>query len=305
MAADDSFAGVIAPIVTPFNEDLAPDPVRFVEHAKWALAQGCTALVPFGTTGEANSLAGAERRALLERLVADGVDPRHLLPGTGTCSLTETVELIRHALALGCRGVLTLPPFYYKAVSDEGLFRYFDALIDRVADERLHIFLYHIPPVAEVGFSLDLVGRLKQSFPGVVVGIKDSSGDWENTEGLLTRYPDFATFAGSEVFLLRTLRAGGMGCITATGNINPGAIRALYESRSGPDAETRQAAITATRETIQRTPMIPSLKYVIAHYRKDPGWRRMRPPFLDLPEERGRALIASLEGEHGFTFTGV
>jgi 4-hydroxy-tetrahydrodipicolinate synthase len=296
------YRGVVAPIVTPFNADLSPDAARYVEHARWLMANGCTGLAPFGTTGEANSLSGAERKALLEALVRGGVDPRRLLPGTGCCSLSETAELSRHALELGCAGVMTLPPFYYKGVSDDGLFAYFGRLIETVADNRLRIYLYHIPPVAQVGFSVALVGRLIEAFPETIVGLKDSSGDWGNTEALLKAYPGFGTFAGSEVFLLQDLRGGGVGCITATGNVNPAAIRGVYEQWRGGEADTLQAAISATRKTIQQTPMIPSLKYIIGHYRKDAGWRRTRPPFVDLPEEKGRALVATLEREHAFRF---
>src|SRR5215813_8033972 len=168
-----TFCGVIAPVLTPFGEDGGPDAERFVEHCQWLMATGCTALAPFGTTSEGNSLGLDERMELLEDLVDGGIEPSKLMPGTGACSLGDAVVLSRHAVDLGCGGVLMLPPFYYKAPSEEGLFRFFAEVIEGVGDDRLKIYLYHIPPVAQVGFSLPLIGRLLREFPKTVVGLKD------------------------------------------------------------------------------------------------------------------------------------
>src|SRR5262249_39089229 len=162
---------------------------------------GCTGLAPFGTTSEANSLGLDERMELLEELADAELEPAHLLPGTGMCSVSDAVILTEHAVAIGCGGVLMLPPFYYKEPSEEGLFRYIAEVIEGVGDNRLKIYLYHIPPVAQVGFSLPLIARLIKEFPDTVVGIKDSSGNWNNTKAVLDAYPKFEVFPGSEVFL--------------------------------------------------------------------------------------------------------
>src|SRR5690242_13428318 len=202
------FSGVIAPVLTPFGEDGAPDAGRFVEHCQLLMAEGCRALAPFGTTSEGNSLGVDERMELLEELADSDMDTAKLMPGTGSCSLEDAIVLTRHAVELGCGGVLMLPPFYYKAPSEDGLFRFFQEVIDGVADDRLKIYLYHIPPVAQVGFSLALIGRLIEAFPETVVGLKDSSGDWNNTAAILQAYPGFEVFPGSEIFLLDGLRKG-------------------------------------------------------------------------------------------------
>src|SRR5438094_6006007 len=151
--------GVLAPVVTPFKADLSPDRQRFVRHCQWLLSQNC-GLAVFGTTSEANSMSVKERMTLLDALVAAGVDPSRMMPGTGCCSLTETVELTAHAVKHGCAGVLMLPPFYYKDVSEEGLYRYFSEVVQRVGDPGLRIYLYHIPPVAVVGVTTKLIERL-------------------------------------------------------------------------------------------------------------------------------------------------
>ena len=303
MQKEAGFSGVIAPVLTPFGEDGNPDGERFTEHARWLLATGCTGLAPFGTTSEANSLGLDERMELLEELVDEGVEPAKLMPGTGTCSLSDTVALTRHALDLGCGGVLMLPPFYYKGPSEEGLYRYFAEAIEGVGDDKLKVYLYHIPPVAQVGFSLSLIGRLTKAFPNTVVGLKDLSGDWSNTAAILAEYPNLEVFPGSEVFLLDGLKHGAAGCISATCNVSATAIRQVYDSWKTPDAEKLQAGITAIRKAIQAYPMIPALKAIIAHYRGDPGWAALRPPFVPLPAADAEKAVRTLAEAHGFTLS--
>jgi 4-hydroxy-tetrahydrodipicolinate synthase len=294
MSQPASFSGVLPPVLTPFDAELGPDPARFVAHCRWLLAQGASGLAPFGTTGEANSLSADERMALLEALIEAGIEPALLMPGTGCCALTDTVRLSRHAVEAGCGGVLMLPPFYYKGVADDGVFRSVAEVVERVGDSRLSVYLYHIPPVAQVGFAVEVIGRLIEAFPGTVVGLKDSSGEWSNTKAILEAFPGFATFSGSEVFLLDNLRAGGAGCITASGNVNLAAIRGLLERWRSPEADALQAEITALRKTIQAYPMIPALKAIVANHRDDPEWARVRPPLLDLDADATQALLDDL-----------
>ncbi len=296
-----NFSGVIAPVLTPFGEDGGPDAERFVAHCQWLMAEGCTGLAPFGTTSEGNSLGVDERLELLEELVDSGeVEPDRLMPGTGACALADAIVLTKHAVDLGCGGGLMLPPFYYKAPSEEGLFRFFAQAIEEVGDNDLKVYLYHIPPVAQVGFSIPLIGRLIKEFPDTVVGLKDSSGDWSNTAAILSTYPGFEVFPGSEVFLLDGLKHGAAGCISATCNVSAAAIRNVYDHWQGPDAERLQADITALRKAIQAFPMIPALKALIAHYRQDPGWAKLRPPFVALPAAEADKVIRTLADAHGF-----
>jgi 4-hydroxy-tetrahydrodipicolinate synthase len=179
--------GVLAPVVTPFKSDFSPDPQRFIAHCKWLLSQNC-GLAVFGTNSEANSLSMEERAMLLDELVAAGVDPSRMMPGTGCCSIMETVKLTKQAVGNGCAGVLMLPPFYYKDVAEEGLYRYFSEVVQRVGDARLKIYLYHIPPVAVVGITTGLVERLLAAYPTAIAGMKDSSGDWNNTKTFLDAF---------------------------------------------------------------------------------------------------------------------
>jgi 4-hydroxy-tetrahydrodipicolinate synthase len=189
-----------------------------------------------------------------------------------------------------------LPPFYYKGVPDDGLFRSYAEVIERVGDARLQLYLYHIPPVSQVPITLGLIERLLKSYPKSVAGLKDSSGDWNNTKAILDAFAKsgFDVFPGSEVFLLQGLRAGGKGCITATGNVNPGAIDQVYRNWNTPQADALQAGINATRGIMQKYPMISALKAAIAHWGRDPDWATVRPPLVELTAEQQRTLAAEL-----------
>ncbi len=294
------FHGVLVPVLTPFTAAGEPDAGRFTAFCRWLLDQGAGGLAIFGTTSEANSMSPAERMRLLDHLVAAGIPAAKLMPGTGACAMTDAEQLAAHAVAHGCGGVLMLPPFYYKPVSDDGIFAFVANVIDRVGAAALRVYLYHIPPVAVVGYSLDLVGRLIKAYPETVVGLKDSSGDWHNTAALLERYPGFAVFPGSEVFLLDGLRKGAAGCITATGNINVPGIARLYANWQKPEADALQAEITTLRKTMQAYPMVPALKRVVAHFHNDPAWAAVRPPLTPLDAGQSAALIADLAAI-GFT----
>jgi 4-hydroxy-tetrahydrodipicolinate synthase len=301
MLENANFSGVIAPVLTPFGEDGAPDPDRFIEHAEWLMGDGgCTGLAPFGTTSEANSLGIDERMDLLEELVESGMEPLSLMPGTGTTSLSDTITLTQHAIDLGCGGVLMLPPFYYKDPSEEGLFTYFAEVIDEIADDNLRVYLYHIPQVAGVGFSVDLVARLRGEFPETVVGLKDSSGDWSNMKAILDRLPGFELFTGSELYLLDTLRHGGAGTISAAANINGPMLRRLFEECEEPGAEALQERVSAFRRALQPYPTIPVLKAIVAHYRNDPAWAVLRPPNLALEPDRAAEAIRELADRDDF-----
>jgi len=299
--------GVLSPVVTPFKQDYSPDPQRFVRHCKWLLAHGCSGLAVFGTNSEANSLSADERMMLLEQLVEYGVPASQLMPGTGCSALTDSVRLTAHAVKLGCAGVLMLPPFYYKGVPDAGLLRNFSEVIQRVADDRLQLYLYHIPPVAQVPITLALIERLLARHPGTVAGVKDSSGDWSNTQAMIDAFgkQGFDVFAGSEVFLLRTLRAGGAGCITAGANVNPHGIDKVYRSWQTPQAEALQAASDGIRAILQsQVSMIPALKATIAHYADDADWQTVRPPLVELTLEQRAMLVSELVAA-GFDMPGL
>jgi len=298
-------AGVLSPVVTPFHADLSPNPERFIAQCRWLLSQD-VGLAVFGTNSEANSLSVDERIELLDNLVDAGIDPARMMPGTGCCALPDTVRLTAHAVKLGCAGALMLPPFYYKGVSEDGLYASFSEVIERVGDARLRVYLYHIPPVAQVPITLGLTERLLKAYPAQTAGIKDSSGDWANTKSFLDAFSgsDFDVFAGAETFLLQNMRNGGRGCISATANVHPGPIARLHATWQNDDADAQQERLNEIRAVFMQFSMIPALKAAVAHYGGNTGWATVRPPLTALTAEQASALIAELD-RRNFTMPGL
>jgi 4-hydroxy-tetrahydrodipicolinate synthase len=293
-AAKAGFRGVLAPALTPFTPDLEPDRPAFVGFCKWLLDQGANGLAVFGTTSEANSLSQAERMSLLEHLVAQGIPAAKLMPGTGASNLPDAVELTRHALALGAGGVLVLPPFYYKNMPEDGIYAYYAAIIDRVARPDLKLYLYHIPQMSGVAITPTLIARLRKAYGGVIAGLKDSSGVWDNVALLLKEFPELAIFPASEKFLLPALKLGAAGCISATANFQVANIRKLIDTPDG-DARTKlDAEVGKIRSVFEQYPLVPALKAAIAALLKRDSWRIVRPPFAQFPEEKRHALLNAL-----------
>lgn len=305
MTDGNRIRGVLSPVVTPFDADLRPDSKRLVRQCKW-LSANDVGLAIFGTNSEANSLSVGEKLALLEALAEAGIPGARMMPGTGACALTDSVELTKKAVEVGAAGVLMLPPFYYKGVSDEGLYRNFAELIERVSDSRLRVYLYHIPQVSNVPISLALIERLLKAYPGTIAGVKDSSGDWSNTKAMLDQFQPhgFDVFPGSETYLLPALREGGAGCISATANVNPAAIAQLNATWQNDDADAQQAALNAVRDIFQGYVMIPALKAAVAHYGDDTQWARLRPPLVELNAAEQADLIKNLDAA-GFSMPGL
>ena len=297
--------GILSPVVTPFKPDLSPDADRLVAHCRWLVAND-VGLAVFGTNSEGNSMSVDEKIDLIEHLVVSGLPTSRMMPGTGCSALTDSVRLTQRATQLGCAGVLMLQPFYYKGVSDEGLFRNFAEIIERVGDDRLRIYLYNIPPVSQVAITVALIERLLKAYPRTIAGAKDSSGDWSNTLAYIDNFASesFDVFPGAETFLLQGLRAGGVGCISATANVNPGPIARLFASWQGGDADTQQKRLNEIRGIFAKYPMIPALKAAIAHYGGDESWAVVRPPLVELDAEQSNSLVDDLD-RAGFTMPGL
>ena len=289
--------GVVTPILTPFNDDLSFNAELYVSHAHWLLANGIHYISPFGTTGEALSMSVSERISAMDALIDGGINPATLMPGAGLCNLPETVELCRHAVQRGCAAVMTLPPFFFKNASDEGLYAHFVRLIETINSPDLKICLYHIPPMAGIGFTPALAGRLASDFPDTVVAYKDSSGDFENTRAVVAAAPNISVFPGAETYLRPGLKIGCAGCISATCNINPGAIRHVFDVATGAaegDLDQVTDAMVAFRKNVEGYAPIPAMKGLLAHSRADNHWRNVRPPLVAASEDQTAGLISKL-----------
>ena len=291
--------GIMAAVLTPLNDDLSPNHAAWLAHGQNLIAQGCTGLAVLGTTSEANSFSVAERLAMLDALGASDIDAELSVPGVGCCAIPDTVELCRKSLEIGAAGVLMLPPFYYKGVSDDGIFAGFSEVIQRLGDDRLKIFIYHFPQMSAVPFSYDLIERFQKEYPTVIVGMKDSSGELENMAGAAERFPGFAVFSGSDELLLPLLRRGGAGCITACANVVSSLAgelwRAWNEEGDGETVARVHERLTQARLTIYKYPLPPALKALTARNTGDEGWLTVRPPLRNLSDADRDALFQAFD----------
>jgi 4-hydroxy-tetrahydrodipicolinate synthase len=293
----EAFAHVLPAMTTPFKPDtFEVDTKLLATHAKWLLAHGCDGLVLFGTTGEAASLSVAERKAALESLLEAGIDAGKVLVGTGCCAISDTVDLMRHVARYECAGVLLLPPFFYKGVSDAGIARAYDMAIAGCGSHVPPIYLYHIPQVSGVPIGPDLVALLIDRHGELVRGYKDSSGQWANTAEILSRFPGLHMYVGSEQLLLDNLRHGGVGCISGSANVQPLGLRRIYENWRGPNADALQASTTAVRLALETPgPLLAATKAMVGEIHGEPAWVTPRPPLMPLPEPARDALRKNLQ----------
>lgn len=289
-----AFARVVAAVATPFLPDDRVDTARLLAHCRWLLSEGCDGLLLFGSTGESASLTLAERHGIIDHLVVSGIPAARLLIGSGCCAQEDTLELTRHATEAGCGGVLVLPPFFFKNVSDEGLLRYYGELIERTADDRLGIYLYHFPQASQVPISLDLSKALVERYPGVIRGYKDSSGDWANTERFLTAFPDLDIYSSTEARIADVLRLGGAGCVSATANVQPRAIRQVVDAAGKDGQAALQKEVADCRNAFQGLPVVPAVKAALEAIHNDSAWALMRAPLTPLDPQARTSLLSAL-----------
>jgi 4-hydroxy-tetrahydrodipicolinate synthase len=284
--------GLSAAASTPFHDDGTINHALLVDHVKWCLANGCSSVTVFGTTGEGASIALAEREQVFGGLAAHRIGGDKVVGGVAAATLPDAVAQARAALDFGCRALLLAPPFYFKNVSDDGLFKWFAQLFETLGAAARDVLLYHIPSMTQAGLSVALIGRLREAFPEIIAGVKDSSGDWLNTEALLQQHQDLAILVGDERQLARAVRAGAQGTICGMANICPDAMLPLAE-KGQDDPRIKQLV-----DALEKFPVIPAVKAIIAHRASERSWLNTRAPLLPL---RG-AELAALAGHYDAIF---
>ena len=291
--------GVYVANLTPLTPDLLPDIPLLISHLKHLLNKGAQGIALLGTTGEANSFSLQERMDLISAVVDAGIPPDRLMVGTGCCAWTDTVSLTSHAVDSGISSILMLPPFYYKQVNEQGLFNYFQRVIEGVAADQIEIYLYHFPKMTGLDFSLPLIDRLLRAYPGQIVGMKDSSGDLEHGKLICSQFPDLKVFAGTEKYLLDLLRAGGSGCISATANVTIEKCAEVFQHQQSPDVDRLQAEATAQRQVFEGLPFVSILKQYLATTTGNEQWLNVRPPNALVAEDLVRQVVEQLTALSG------
>ncbi len=285
-------SGVYAAALTPLTASGAPDIGLMGAHCRWLLDNGCNGLAILGTTGEANSFSVKERITILDGLTEIGIPCETIIPGTGSCSLTDAVELTRAALRNGMSGVLMLPPFYYKGPSDDGLFAYYSDVIQNVGDANIKICLYHFPQMSGVPITFSLIERFLKEYPKTVVGMKDSSGDRKNMIAAAKEFPEFAVFSGSDELLLPLINAGGAGCITACANVGAALAAKVYQGwKSGADVTFAHETLSRLRSSVMKYPLSTALKTLMARHTGNVEWLNIRAPLMRMNKDDREELF--------------
>lgn len=285
---------VLAAVPTPFDDRLRVDVGMLLEHARFLLANGCERLVLFGSTGESASLTLAERKQILAGLIAGGIDPAALVVGAGFCAAGDVVELTAEAGGHGCSGVLIHPPFFLKAISDSGLYAFYRQVFDSFAVDTPPVYLYHFPQVLGVDVTPELTARLRDQYGALIVGYKDSSGSFDHAIEVHRAAPDLALYMGNESHLTRLLAEGGAGCISATANIQAPAIAGILRASTESERSSRQRLVAETRRIVERFPLIPAVKAMLARLYRESAWSRVRPPVLELSSDAADAMWTEL-----------
>lgn len=296
MARSTIANGVYTATLTPLKSSNKVDYDLLVQHCKWLIKQGSTGIALLGTTGEATSFSINERKRILKETIARGIPAKKIMIGTGCSSLLDTIALTKHAMEQQVGGILLLPPFYYKQVSQEGLFQYVDALIQEVNEAKLRIYLYHIPQMSGLPFSIPLIQRLKEKYPKIIAGIKDSSGDFSNMAAMVEQIPDFQVFAGTEKYLLDILKIGGAGCISATANVTiPLAQEVFHLWKNKKEARQKNDYMVKVRTSFEGLPFSGALKTYLSHITGNKKWRKVRLPNELLTRKDLHQLMKRLE----------
>jgi 4-hydroxy-tetrahydrodipicolinate synthase len=275
-------------MVTPIDKDGNVDLIKTVQHAKTMLTNGCDGVTLFGTTGEGYGINLSDRRAMLTE-VAKALPSARIHAGVMASSIEDAVNLAITAYEDGARGLLLAPPFFMKGVCDDGLFNWFSAVFDKIGAPLKDVILYHIPGQTAVPISVSLVSRIRAAYPGVVTGIKDSSGDWGSTEAYLAAHGDIAILVGDERQLPRAMAHGAQGSICGTANFMPSLLRDIIHG--GSDG----AAVTKIVEMVVSRPIIPAVKVLTAHVNGDSTFVAPRPPLMPLPNADALVLIKAFD----------
>jgi 4-hydroxy-tetrahydrodipicolinate synthase len=308
MTVSHPLSGVYAAAVTPLRE--APDSALDLESVPilmdFLAARGCHGMVLFGTTGEGPSFSPSERE-LLMRAASAARDSHKLAPGfrllagTGTPSLAETIDLTRLAFDLGYDGVLVVPPYYFRKATDEGLFNWFSELIRKAVPADGYLLGYHFPSVAGIGFSIELLARLKDAFPIQFAGIKDSSHDPDLASALGETFgSDLVALTGTDSYLQLAMQNKAAGCITAPANLISPDLREVWDlTQQGKDTSNAQRRVTEQRHILEKYPPFPAtLKALLHRLHGLPRWS-VRPPLESISAELEEQAVQEFEGLKG------
>lgn len=284
---------LVVAVTTPLTPELRPDADLLLARCRSLLQDGCDGITLFGTTGEGAEFAVADRTATLDYVLAGGLDASRLIVSVGAMSIPDVVELSTHAMGHSVAGLLLMPPCIYRGgITEDGTFRFFASVIERISRPDLRLYLYHFPDISGVPITPNVIRRLDQRYPGQIAGVKDSSGDLDNTEALLRRFSHLSIYTGSEIHVPQAVASGARGTICGLANVMPRLMRAMFDAPTPFDRRRFVPQILAGDNILSRRPFIPSVKAMIADSTGIGAWRRVLPPMAEVPMLEEQRMIA-------------
>ena len=290
-------SGVFSASLTPIKQDLSINKDLFLRHCQYLMRQGHDGLAIFGTTGEANSFSVKEKKDNLDFLILNRINPNILIPGTGSSSLNEAIDMTKHAAIHKVKAVLVLPPFYYKNTTSEGIINYYRHIIERVGDNNLKYILYHIPQNTYASIDFKIIEVLLKFYPNNVVGLKDSSGDSDRMLKVIKYFNDFAVFCGHDSLALNICKRGGAGAITAGTNVCGKLLSVIIKNHKNESTfknfDQLQQLLQQIRQVITSHEPISLMKAYFSIVDNIPDWNNVLPPLnkIENPENHKLVLI--------------
>lgn len=277
----DSFLVAVA---TPVSRDFRPDAAALSKRCATLMLQGCDGVALFGTTGEGPEFALDDRIASLDAVLADGIEPERVIVSVTALALPEIVCLARHALDRGVAGILLMPPCVYRGgITEEGAFRFFATVLDRLEQSDSRLYLYHFPDICGVPIGYRVVRRLEEAYPGAIAGVKDSGGDFDFTEGLLRRFAHLSIYTGTEVHVPQAMARGARGTVCGLGNVMPRLMRRMFDLPTEFERRRLAQLLIAADGVLSRAPFIAAIKAVLADATGEETWNRVVPPMAPVP----------------------
>ncbi len=284
---------LVVAITTPVTRNFRPDLGRLATRAKMLMSQGCDGVTLFGTTGEGAEFSVADRMATLDGLIAAGIEPGRIIVSVGALAIPDIMSLSAHALKSGTHGILLMPPCVYRGgITEDGTFRFYSTIIERVAKSDARLFLYHFPDICGVPITPQVVRRLDERYPGQIAGVKDSGGNIDFTQDLIRRFSHLSIFTGSEIHLPDVLAIGAHGTICGLANTMPRLIRAMMDLPTAFDRRSVVPYLLSGDIILSRRPFIPSIKAIVGEIMDDAEWRRVLPPMSELPTLERQRMVA-------------
>ncbi|MBP6503131.1 MAG: dihydrodipicolinate synthase family protein [Rhodoferax sp.] len=287
--------GLWPALLTPVSKGGELDTARMLAHARHMLDSGCDGVTIFGTTSEGPAFTNGERKALLEALIASGLRPDQIVVTTSCSALADAIDLGRHAIAQGCLRQLFMPPFYFRNPRAAGIIESVSTVVRGIADDRLKLLLYHIPGLSSVVFSQASIQVLVERHPGVVIGVKDSSGELAHGLALAKAFPGLCILSGAEQYVAQIMCAGGSGSINGLGNISPALMARIIARPQQVDAQDARLVLDLLALLSLRpgTNFVNVYKTMLAEQTGDDTWLNVRAPLCPLEPEEEQAVRAA------------